>query len=86
MPRVLTQPATVYLYRNRIPKLLGSLKEGSEARLNTTMDNKQQSTPTPPQSQPQPRRKPNEVGGIAVSGFVKIFDPNTKETILETRA
>jgi len=54
--------------------------------LNTTMDNKQQSTPTPPQSQPQPRRKPNEVGGIAVSGFVKIFDPNTKETILETRA
>lgn len=51
------------------------------------MDNKQPTTaPQPAQSQPQTRRKPNEVGGIAVSGFVKIFDPNTKETILETRA
>lgn len=54
--------------------------------LNTTMDNKQNQQPAPQPSQPQTRRKPNEVGGIAVSGFVKIFDPNTKETILETRA
>lgn len=52
--------------------------------LNTSMDNKQPTT-TPQPVKEQPRRKPNEVGGIAVSGFVKIFDPNTKETILETR-
>jgi hypothetical protein len=49
------------------------------------MDNKQPNQPVQPPQQ-QPRRKPNEVGGIAVSGFVKIFDPNTKETIVETRA
>jgi hypothetical protein len=52
------------------------------------MDNKQPQPPSidPKPMQPQTRRKPNEVGGIAVSGFVKIFDPNTQETILETRA
>lgn len=50
------------------------------------MEDNQIQQPVPQPAQPQPRRKPNEVGGIAVSGFVKIFDPNTKETILETRA
>ena len=35
---------------------------------------------------PAPAKRPNECGSIAVSGHVKIFDPNTKEVILETRA
>ena len=33
----------------------------------------------------QPKR-PNEQGSVSVTGFVKIFDPKTKETFVETRA
>lgn len=35
--------------------------------------------------QPQPKR-PNETGSINVEGFVRIFDPNTKEKFVEKRA
>lgn len=39
------------------------------------------------QTQPQQAiKKPNETGSISVEGFVRIFDPNTKETIVEKRA
>jgi hypothetical protein len=38
----------------------------------------EQKTPAP--------KKPNEVGSISVEGFVKIFDPKTKETFVEKRA
>ena len=31
-------------------------------------------------------KRPNETGAIAVEGFVKIFDPKTKETFVEKRA
>jgi hypothetical protein len=31
-------------------------------------------------------KKPDDCGSISVTGFVKIFDPNTKEIIVETRA
>lgn len=31
-------------------------------------------------------KKPNEIGSLHVEGFVKIFDPNTKEVYLESRA
>jgi hypothetical protein len=31
-------------------------------------------------------KKPNETGSISVEGFVKIFDPNTKEKFVEKRA
>jgi len=31
-------------------------------------------------------KKPNENGSIRVEGFVKIFDPNSKETFVEKRA
>ena len=30
--------------------------------------------------------KPNENGALHVEGFVKIFDPNTNEVIVEKRA
>jgi hypothetical protein len=30
--------------------------------------------------------RPNETGSISVEGFVKIFDPKTKETFVEKRA
>lgn len=29
---------------------------------------------------------PNESAGLAVEGFLKILDPETQETLLETRA
>jgi hypothetical protein len=33
-----------------------------------------------------PGKRPNETGSISVEGFVKIFDPKTKETFVEKRA
>jgi len=42
---------------------------------------KQTARPTQP-----PAKKPNETGSISVEGFVKIFDPNTKEKFVEKRA
>ena len=37
---------------------------------------------------PKPKRpkRPNETGAVSVEGFVKIFDPNTKEKFVEKRA
>ena len=32
------------------------------------------------------QKKPNETGSISVEGFVRIFDPKTKETFVEKRA
>lgn len=31
-------------------------------------------------------KKPNETGSISVQGFVKIFDPETKQVFVEKRA
>jgi len=31
-------------------------------------------------------KKPNDSGSFHVEGFVRIFDPNTKETLVEKRA
>ena len=41
-------------------------------------DNTKQPTATP--------KRPNETGSISDEGFVKIFDPKTKETFVEKRA
>jgi hypothetical protein len=35
---------------------------------------------------PQPAARPNERGTIAVSGFLKISDPNTKQVFVEKQA
>lgn len=32
------------------------------------------------------QKRPNETGSISVEGFVRIFDPNTKEKFVEKRA
>jgi hypothetical protein len=45
---------------------------------NTTQ---KQPAPTQPVS-----KKPNETGSISVEGFVRIFDPATKEVFVEKRA
>ena len=52
--------------------------------MNQKDDNKQQNQEAV-QQQPRPK-KPNETGSISVEGFVKIFDPNTKEKFVEKRA
>ena len=31
-------------------------------------------------------KKPNDTGSISVEGFIRIFDPKTKETFVEKRA
>jgi hypothetical protein len=33
-----------------------------------------------------PAKKPNETGSISVEGHVRIFDPKTKEVLVEKRA
>jgi hypothetical protein len=49
------------------------------------VENKNQ-TSVPKQSDKAPSpRQPNEQGSISVTGFVRIFDPKTKETYVETR-
>jgi len=46
-----------------------------------------QNQQTQPQSpKPQPAARPNERGTIAVSSFLKISDPETKQVFVETRA
>lgn len=36
--------------------------------------------------EPESNKKPNELGGIIFSSHLKIFDPNTKEVIVQKRA
>ena len=38
------------------------------------------------QPNPSLEKKPNEKNGVIVSSFIKIFDPNTKEVLVEKRA
>jgi hypothetical protein len=38
------------------------------------------------QPKPQPIARPNERGTIAISGFLKISDPNTKQVFVEKKA
>lgn len=45
----------------------------------------QNTTQKQPAQQPAPKR-PNETGSINVEGFVKIFDPTSKEVFVEKRA
>lgn len=54
--------------------------------LNSSMNDKSAQQPTPESVQKKPQARPNERAGFAVMGHVKIFDPNTKEVIVETRA
>jgi len=55
-------------------------------KLNSSMNDKsvQETKHDPELKKPQP--KPNERAGFAIMGHLKIFDPNTKEVIVETRA
>jgi|TARA_R110000822_G_scaffold285242_1_gene406598 hypothetical protein len=41
---------------------------------------------TTPQQPVTPAKKPQETGTISVEGHIRIFDPKTKEVIVEKRA
>jgi len=43
-------------------------------------------TQTQPVAQQPAPKKPNDTGSISVEGFVRIFDPETKEVFVEKRA
>ena len=49
------------------------------------MNEKTESKQPAPAAEQAPKR-PNETGTLQVDGFVKIFDPNTKEVFVEKRA
>jgi hypothetical protein len=51
------------------------------------MDQKDSKETQPTETVTQsPTKRPNETGSISVEGFVRIFDPNTKEKFVEKRA
>ena len=46
-----------------------------------------ENTKSTPQPQPQqPEKRPNDTGSVAVDGFVKIFDPNSRKVFVEQQA
>ena len=70
-------------YKKPILKLQDSYVDFDQGKYIMT-ENK---TPTPPVQEVTPTAKrPNETGSISVEGFVRIFDPNTKEKFVEKRA
>lgn len=50
------------------------------------MINKFMKEQTPKTPKPVLEKKPNEKNGVVVSSHIKIFDPNTKEVLVEKRA
>jgi hypothetical protein len=46
----------------------------------------QNTTQNPPAPQHPAPKKPNDTGSISVEGFVRIFDPETKQVFVEKRA
>jgi hypothetical protein len=52
------------------------------------MDQKDNNTQQPKETvaSQSPAKRPNETGSISVEGFVRIFDPNSKEKFVEKRA
>ena len=70
-------------YKKPILKLQDSYVDFDQGKYIMT-ENK---TPTPPvQEAKTMAKRPNETGSISVEGFVRIFDPNTKEKFVEKRA
>lgn len=53
--------------------------------INTPMEQHKEENPRSESAQ-RPESRPNERGSFVVMGHLKIFDPNTQETIVETRA
>ena len=49
-----------------------------------TMENTSKTQAEKPE-QPKTQRRPDEVGSLQVQTHLRIFDPKTKDTIVETR-
>ena len=54
--------------------------------VNNNMNEKSEATAKIEPGVIKPVKKPNETGALSVESFVKIFDPNTREVIVEKRA
>ena len=48
--------------------------------------NEKDNLTTAQQPAAQPEKRPNDTGSVAVDGFVKIFDPNTRKVFVEQQA
>jgi len=57
------------------------MKDNINISMDQNMEENKQSEPAQ-----RPESRPNERGSFAIMGHVKIFDPNTQETLVETRA
>ena len=66
------------------PKLTPQGSSEDKIKVNKNMQQNKQTTPQTPR--PQPAARPDERGAIAVTGFLKISDPNTKQVFVEKRA
>ncbi len=55
-------------------------------KLNSAMKNETEKEPKLDQQPKKPQPKPNERAGFVVMGHVKIFDPETQQVFVETRA
>ena len=53
--------------------------------INMEMQKDPATTPSETAARPQPAPRANDVGTVNVSGYIKIFDPNSKETLVEAR-
>lgn len=47
--------------------------------------NQDQSADTDQKAQTAKKQPPDDQGNILIDGFIKIFDPNTKEVLVEVR-
>jgi len=54
-------------------------------QINKTMQS-QNNMPSTTAVDSTPARRPNEAAAFCVHGFVRIFDPETKQTIVEVRS
>jgi hypothetical protein len=66
------------------PKLTPQGSSEDKIKVNKNMQQNKQTTPQTPR--PQPVSRPDERGTIAVTGFLKISDPQTKQVFVEKRA
>ena len=55
-------------------------------KVNTSMESTTKTEPQNTTAGNKPAAKPNEKAGFAIMGHLKIFDPNSKEIKVETRA
>lgn len=75
----------VFLYRNNRLEPQGSLGVNNQGKY-TTMNDKNSDNKQRIEREIKIPAKPNESGRLEVQDHVRVYDPNTQETLLEKRA